>query len=361
MKIVLWTLLCFSLLDAKSIMEKYPSYSYVFHEFDVDKSYIDDAEFVDFIYKNEKNLAQFYLRSLKKGETLLPSMKGMLVNEGVSDLFIYLSMVESGFSNRAISPKKAVGLWQFMPKTAQQYNLMVCDSYDERYDPVSSTSAAIRYLNKLYRQFGKWYLAAMAYNCGEGCVERAIQKADSDALSILIDERLALVPKETRDYIRNILLIAMIGENSILDTSDTLKIDNNLTEVEVDAGADLHTIAKILKMKYKVLQKMNRKMKNGKVPTHKKKYTIMIPMDKIYAFYLRYKLMESKEANKPHLISHYVALGESLESIAKKYDTSVEEISQTNHLKDDYLYLDQVLIIPVNKNMFESILISAKR
>ena len=363
MKYICLIIIIFTLVPAKSIVEKYPSYRYVFDEFDVDKNYIFDANFVDFVDKNEKTLFAFYKHSLDRGKVILPSMKGMLIGEGVSDLFIYLSMVESGFSNNAISPKKAVGLWQFMPETAKNYNLVVCDTYDERCDVTSSTAAAIRYLNKLHRQFGKWYLAAMAYNCGEGCVERAIKKANSDDLSLLIDDRLAFVPKETRQYIKKILLLAMIGESSVLDFSNnaTSKMNKSFTEVEVAGGTDLRSVAKALKMKYDTLKKMNKNIKNAKVPFDTNHYKIVIPIDKIFAFYLRYELIDNTKPKKINLISHYVVLGETLEQLAKKYDTSVDEIIDTNHLEDNFLFLDQLLLIPVKRDLFESILLGTTK
>ena len=348
--------------SAQSLSQKYPSYRYVFHEFDVDESYLDDAEFVYFVSKHEEELKRFYKRSLQRGKSILPTMQGLLVNDGVSDLFIYLSMVESGFSSTAVSSKKAVGLWQFMPVTAKHYNLTVCNSYDERCDAVRSTSAAIAYLNKLHRQFGKWYLAAMAYNCGEGCVQRAIEKAGSADLAILTDERSKYLPYETREYIKKILLVAMIGENATLNIDeckgDSLK--NGLIEVEVAGGESLKEIAKLIKMKTEKLLKLNSKMKNGKVPRGKDRYKITIPIEKIFAFYLRYELPEKKSSVKPHMLSHYVRLGETLEGIAKRYHTNAEEIKKANHLEDDYLTLDQFLVIPVSKKVFENIIAGHK-
>jgi len=360
----IFLLICFTAtLFAYNIEKKYPSYTYVFNEFDVDKSYIYDADFSFFVLKNEKNLKKFYKRSLQRGKKILPMMKGLLVGEGVSDLFIYLSMIESGFSSTATSPKKAVGLWQFMPATAKNYNLTVCREYDERCDTSSSTSAAIAYLNKLHRQFGKWYLAAMAYNCGEGCVERAIKKAGTDELRTLTDDRFKYLPKETREYIKKILLVAMIGENNTLGFS-TVKnngLDSGLIEVEVLAGTHLKDVAKLIKMKYETLQKLNRKIKKGIVPRGKKKYKIFIPIEKIFAFYLRYELIDDVKPLKSHLISHYVEMGETLTSIAKKYKTDSIEIIRANHLKDDYLTLEQFLVIPVSKKVFENTLIGTSK
>ncbi len=340
-------------IEAFDLDKKYPSYAYVFNEFDVDKSYIYNDEFNQFVLKHDSALKSFYKRSLKRGKDILPTMKGILVGEGVSDLFLYLSMIESGFSPEATSPKKAVGLWQFMPATAKQYNLTVCNTYDERCDTVSATSAAIQYLNKLHRQFGKWYLAAMAYNCGEGCVQKAIKRAETDNLSILIDNNLKYIPKETRDYIKKILLVAMIGESNTLGFDNNTTIDSTYIEVEVKGGTDLKTIASLIKMKEKSLSKLNPKIRNGRLPNNKKIYSIRIPLEKVYAFYLRYELLNDKKSIKPHLLSHYVSLGETLVSIANKYSTTVEEIIVANNLENDYLILDQFLVIPVSIKIFE--------
>lgn len=240
---VLWITNIFAL----SLESKYPSYSYVFNEFDVPESYLYDENFISFVKNHETTLKKFYEQSLKRGESVLPMMRGELLYDGVSDLFIYLSMIESGFSTDGVSSKKAVGLRQFMPATAKDYNLLVCQNYDERCDSLSATTAAIKYLNRLHKHFRKWYLATMAYNCGEGCVNKVIERAGTDDIHTLTDDYLKYLPKETRLYIKKILLIAMIGESSMLGMDDFVKTDNGLIEVEVDVKTSLADIAKLIK------------------------------------------------------------------------------------------------------------------
>ncbi len=348
---IVWTVNIYAL----TLEEKYPSYAYVFSEFDVDESYFYANDFNSFVLKNEVNLKAFYKRSLARGKDILPTMKGMLVNDGVSDLFIYLSMIESGLKSSAISKKKAVGLWQFMPATARQYNLVVSEKYDERYNTIDATSSAINYLNKLHRQFGKWYLAAMAYNCGEGCLEKAIKKAQSNDLSVLSDDNLKYLPFETRQYIKKILLIAMIGENMTLDFSVKSRDIKDLIDVNVWGGTSLVKIAKMLKMSIRTLLALNTKYKNGLLPKEQRIYSIMIPIEKVYAFYLRYELPTKKLNMQSYMISHYVRMGESVESISKIYDTEVEEIKRINHLKENFLVLDSLLVVPVSTNFFKRV------
>ena len=339
-----------------SLEQKYPSYSYVFNEFDVDESYLYDEGFISFVMQKENGLKAFYQHALLRGEEILPMMQGLLVDDGVSDLFIYLSMVESGFSVEAVSPKKAVGLWQFMPATAKHYDLIVHHGYDERYDTVSATTAAIRYLDKLHKQFGKWYLAAMAYNCGEGCLERAIRRAGTDDITVLTDERLKYLPRETRHYIKKLLLLAMIGENAALDFyGETAAQQKKLIEVEVHEGTTLREIASLLKMKEERLVALNRSLRDGVVPPGRPGFKITIPIEKIYAFYLRYQKSLKPRTYRSHMVSHNVSLGETLEGIAKMYEADKEEIKRSNHLSDEYLLVDSLLVIPVSQKVFEKI------
>jgi membrane-bound lytic murein transglycosylase D len=294
---------------------------------------------------------------MKRGDALLPLIRGNLMDDGLSDLFIYISMVESGFSPAIVSSKKAVGLWQFMPATAKHYKLSVCNSFDERCDPVSSTNAAIVYLRKLYKQFGKWYLAVMAYNCGEGRLEKAIKKANTDVLHVLLDSDAKYLPLETREYIKKILLVAMIGEGKMLDFAPRSSISStHLMQVEVLGGTKLRELAKLIDMEEFELLKLNKQFKKGFIPNEQKIYNIMIPEDKMITFYLKYNISEDTNIIKPHLLSYYVKLGDTLDNIAKKYHTTEEEIKIVNNLNDYAIELDKLLLIPISQELFERLL-----
>lgn len=78
----------------------------------------------------------------------------------------------------------------------------------------------------------------------------------------------------------------------------------------------------------------------------------MIPIEKMYAFYFRYQLPEKEKVFKSHMISHNVALGETVESISALYEADINEIITSNHLENDFLVLDSLLVIPVTQEIF---------
>ena len=344
-------------LEGGSLKERYPGYEYVFSEFDVDRDYVDNPEFIRFALQNEKKIKAFYTHSLKRGELLLPLIQRKLMDGGLTDLFIYLSMIESGFSPKIASSKKAVGLWQFMPKTAGDYKLNVQGCFDERCDPVSATEAAIKHLRRLYVKFGKWYLAVLAYNCGEGRLSRAIEKAGTDELEVLIDPKRKYLPKETIAYIQKILLVAMIGENEIVEVSAP-EDEKGLVQVEVNGGTELTTIAKMLEMPEKTLKALNPAFRNGVVPKSQKHYPLLIPEHKMVLFYMKYDDDQNEDTVtiKPYLVTHNVVLGDTLEHIAQKYHTSTEEIMLANRLETIFLEVNSTLVVPVEKEIFEGFL-----
>jgi soluble lytic murein transglycosylase-like protein len=112
-------------------------------------------------------------------------------------------LVESGGQTRALSPRGARGLWQFMPDTARRYGLVVTESLDERLDPYKSTRAAARYLRDLYAEFGNWPLALAAYNAGEDTVQRAVERTSTRDFSSIA--RTGMLPLETRIYVPAVL------------------------------------------------------------------------------------------------------------------------------------------------------------
>jgi len=286
--------LFFTSLAYSNIRTEFPSYSYVLTEFDVEEEFIDNPEFRTFVERNKREYRQRFIKAVKRGGLIIPTIKDMMFQHDISPVFLYISMIESEFNPKAKSRTGAGGLWQFTFNTGtKEFHLKVNNTIDERYDPIKATDSAIRYLYKMNANLGKWYLTTMAYNCGNGCVNNTIRKARTDDLGTLISSRNNYIKAETKKYIQKVLLMAMIGENYLFKRDDTLgemmsrMNRDSITPVKVRSGEHLSHLASILKMDSYYLRKINAHLKNGHVP-HRNGYTINIPTSKVRMFYERY-------------------------------------------------------------------------
>ena len=148
---------------------------------------------------------------LRRSGRYRPLVQRILDDEGVPQELIYLAQVESGFLPRARSNKQAVGMWQFVQFRGRQYGLMQTPGTDDRLDPEKATRAAARHLHDLYAMFGDWYLAMAAYNCGPGCVQRAVERTGYADFWEL--RRLNVLPKETANYVPVIVALTIMAKN----------------------------------------------------------------------------------------------------------------------------------------------------
>ena len=115
------------------------------------------------------------LLTYKRSKKYFPIIEEILKKNNMPDDLKYLVVAESGLEN-VTSPAGAKGFWQFMEKTAQQYNLEINTEIDERYNLEKSSQAACEYLQELYDMFNDWTLAAAAYNMGQNALKRNIKK-----------------------------------------------------------------------------------------------------------------------------------------------------------------------------------------
>jgi membrane-bound lytic murein transglycosylase D len=361
---ILLLLTCPVLLGAFSIPEKFPSYSYVMDEFDIDPSYAQNRQFVSFVAGNEEKYRKFYEQSTKRGKAYIPLFRDLLTSGGLSHLFVYLSMTESGFKRTAKSAKEAAGLWQFMAATARRFKLKVDENRDERYDPVASTKAAMQYIQTLYRIFGKWYLVMMAYNCGEGRLQQAIKRAGTDEFAVLMDEKEAYIPGETRDYLKKILLLSMMGEK--IKTSprkEDRKIRTRImpdTEVTVNiyGGTSLAKIAGMLGMDVSRLLALNPHIAGGDITEEIGLTQVTIPADRLpyYEAYYTPPTLEQiyRDKHYTRLIAHIVRGNDTLKSIARMYHATPLDLIIANQMKDPgHLKRGDIVMVPVTQDAYE--------
>lgn len=335
--------------------------------FDIDESFLNDKEYKDlkndyFTYKKDQLIS-----ILSNAAIYFPMIQEILEKEGLPSELVFVAMAESSFKNRAYSSRKAVGIWQFMPATAKLYGLRVDEYIDERRDPIKSTYAAIKYLKTLKKKFGKWYLAMMAYNCGDGRLNWAIRNVGDDSLASLLEilpeneqfrcpkkgskHKCQALPKETREYIRKILAMTTLTQNEkMLSEMGALHLLNRgtsypMADVQVKAGTSLAQIAESIDMSEKDLKALNASLKYNFVPPYVKNFNIYIPYDKLADFKENFK--PSKTSSK--YVVYKVKKGDTLGGIGHKFGIGYKVIKDFNNLKSNTLSLNKKLIIPITK------------
>ncbi|MBE0491897.1 MAG: transglycosylase SLT domain-containing protein [Sulfurospirillum sp.] len=319
--------------------------------FDIDPSFLIEPVFVSMNSDLNTYKTKHFLKTLENGYKFVPTLRRMIKEAGIPDAFLYLAMVESNFAATAHSSARAVGLWQFMPYTARKFGLNIDLYVDERRDPIKSTQAAIAYLKYLHAEFGKWYLAAIAYNCGDGRLRRAIAEAKSDDLLTLLDVKKKYLPRESRLYIRKILMMQQLSTNTDFIVSNDVSYlmnrgsSDSFVEVFIQGGTTLDEVAYALDMPLKELNALNYHLLYGFAPPSSKPYHIYIPYSKQTAFAQNFDNTQSKG----RFYVYEIKKGDSLHAIAKKYRVDFKLIKDFNKLKSNLLSINQKLVIPVVK------------
>ncbi|MDR2639748.1 MAG: transglycosylase SLT domain-containing protein [Helicobacteraceae bacterium] len=320
---------------------------------DVDESFLQDPELQmmknNFVfYKQEA-----FLRILSDAYIYRPLIKQKIAEAGLPPAIVYMAMAESSFKPKAYSTAQAAGIWQFIAGTAKRYGLKVDSYVDERRDPIKSTDAAIRYLKDLHSQFGKWSLAIMAYNCGEGRLKKAITQAGTDNLEVIMSvnpkTNKPYLPFETRHYLRKVLALASLSESeSVMVGASAEHLLNRgssypMAVAEVAPGATLQEIARASGTSVASIRALNPSLRYEFVPPYGKSYSIYLPYDRLAEFKQNYEF----STNRNRYIVHIVQRGDNLSVIAERYGVSVAMVKDFNRLSSATIKQNQQLVIPM--------------
>jgi membrane-bound lytic murein transglycosylase D len=255
-----------------------------------------------------------------------------------------LPLIESAYNPKAMSPANASGIWQFIPSTGKVYGLKQNSWYDGRRDVVSATSAALDYLSRLRRQFGDWPLALAAYNCGEGCVARAINK---NRIQGLPTDYLSLeLPTETRNYVPRLIAVSNIVKNPSRFGLRMEPIPNEpyFRQVRLPYPIEARTAARLAEIDVDELLVLNPGFRRHVIHAEYQN-VLFLPINKLENFEAN---LEAEESHKIRLRSYNAQKGELLTKIAEKYDVTVQWLQDHNPLtvKRGKIVQAQTLIMP---------------
>ncbi len=203
------------------------------------------------------NMHSRTFQSLLNMKRYFSIIEPILESNGIPDDFKYLCMAESGLNPEAVSGAGAGGMWQFMPKTAREYGMIVGTQIDERFNVEKSTEAACRYIREAYDRLGSWTLAAAAYNAGNAGVSRRVAQQGTGSYYD------TYLPHETMRYVFRILSLKMICSDPqaygfMISEDDSFPVLDKYTEVKVNGrDIDWSAVAREHGSNYKMLRLLN--------------------------------------------------------------------------------------------------------
>jgi len=293
------------------------------------------------------------IAGLERAGRYQPMIQRILDEEGLPPEIIHLAQAESGFIPRAVSRMRATGMWQFVAWRGNQYGLLQTAYLDDRLDPEKATRAAARHLRDLYAEFGDWYLAIAAYNCGPGAVEKAVERTGYADFWELRNR--GALPTETTNYVPIILAMTIMAKNEAEYGLEglTLEAPIEYDNMEVTAPTHLNLVADLTDAPLSELMALNPALLKSIAPAG---YSLHVP--KGTGGSLRASLEMIPPDKRISWRIHKVSEGETLATISKRYGASAGLIAATNKLLTGDPVAGDRLTIPASYK--EPVVLNAK-
>lgn len=309
----------------------------------------------------------------------------------------YVPVIESALDPNAVSSSGAAGLWQFMVTPAKSMGLEVNSLVDERRDPYLSTEKAVQLLKELHESYGDWYLAIAAYNCGPGTVNKALRRAGGDPKKHDFWSIYKFLPEQTRGYVPK-----FIAANYVMnyydkhDISPVLATKPLVTDtVAVTRRLHFNQVSEVLDIPVEELRILNPQFRADIIPaTADRPYYLILPSQQVSSYIMSEETIFAHDAEKyarretanpgeaapatvavtpadpqpteadvqtgreieqartqaaaargTHPVTHKVAEGETITTIAQTYGCTVADIRGWNNLRRNAVRTGQQLLI----------------
>jgi membrane-bound lytic murein transglycosylase D len=297
-------------------------------------------QYVDFFTTKQRRRVQ---DGLARSGRYLETYRQIFHAEGIPEELVYLPMIESGYMETAVSPARAVGVWQFIEETGKRFNLDKTDWYDSRLDPIASARSAAKLLKMLYDQFGDWDLALAAYNSGSGTVKWA-QRVNSKQKQPGNYWSLEL-PEETRNYVPAFIAMVLIAKNPSAFGFNEIQFHAKIVfdQVKVSPGMSLVDFADHTGIDLNRLLELNPELLRAEIPPGSKPYMLRVPAGTKPS--ILDKIAGVKTVGAADYVIYVVQQTDTVEALANwaagvsrersPVQARVAIIQKANHLTDD--------------------------
>ena len=288
----------------------------------------------------------YFERRAERLQRYLPTILATVEAKGFPAELALMPIVESALDPYAFSPGGAAGLWQFIPATADRFKLRRNYWYEERRDVQASTDAALSYLSYLKRRFEDWELAVAAYNAGEGNVGRALRKLKARGALPQQPFWTAPLPAETRRYVPRILaMAAVITEPERYGVRlPELSPEPDLQQVLLPGQMDLARVASVTELDLDTLYQLNPALNQWATPPDGP-HLLYVPAS-LNAEALTERLAAVPKNERVAWERILVKGGDTLSTLARRHRIDQASIRRSNGLTGDRIRVGQTLFIP---------------
>jgi membrane-bound lytic murein transglycosylase D len=296
------------------------------------------------------------LAGLQRSGRYRPMIQRILDEEGIPQEIIHLAQAESGFIPRAVSRAAAGGMWQFLKWRGNEYGLKQTAYTDDRMDPEKATRAAAHHLRDLYHEFGDWYLAIAAYNCGPGTVEKAVERTGYADFWEL--RARGVLPAETTSYVPIILAMTIMEKNAAEYGIEGFQLDPPLVydTVETTSPTSLTLVADILDLPFAELAALNPASLRGMIPEN---FPLRVPKGSGHQLVADLQRIPANHLDAWRM--HRVGTGETLATIGKRYGVSPANIVSVNRLETAQAVEGDRLLIPSGQRVQVQVQAAARK
>lgn len=306
--------------------------SKVLKELDIEPSFLSNKTFKNIFdeYSSNENIS-YYNNIIKKSSLNSQIVKSEIENENLPEAAFFIPLLEAHFVNQTRGKNSPAGIWQFVPETASTLKLRNDEFIDERLDLIKSTDAASLFLNRYYDKLDKWYLALIAYNCGEGRVIEGVARASLDrylelnpnmsenpnilnykrtleeyrrtksgikdlytiynrigkqqaaySFDYLLEnnQEKSYLPETSVVYLNKLVAFSMISNRNLFKSINN-KSKYKLEKVKANKGLQLKSIATAIGMDYEEFKSINKHIKKDTIPSDSRTYSVYIPSEKL--------------------------------------------------------------------------------